>query len=316
MKSSVKKAIFVLVTLLLLTACEARSSSPSGQSERSTSPALQVLAAQSYLADITRNVAGERAQVDTLIPIGLDPHLFEPTPSDVAKIAASQVLVVNGAGFEEWLDKTLQNAGGDRVLVEASAGLTPRKPQESEIHDQADEHAVDPHFWFDPTLVVRYVENIRAGLTQADPAGEAIYHRNAEVYIAQLKELDGWIQKQVEQIPPKHRRLVTDHESFGYFADRYGFEVSGAIIPSASTGASPSARQLTELVEVIRAAGVRAIFVESLSNARLAEQVGRETGVQVVTGLYTHSLTATGDKAATYIEMMKYNTAVIVEALK
>jgi ABC-type Zn uptake system ZnuABC Zn-binding protein ZnuA len=298
--------VLLLAGMLLLTACASTAGPASGR---------RALAAESFLADIARNVAGERMMVDSLIPLGLDPHSFEPTPSDAARIADSRVLIVNGAGFEAWLDKILQNAGGQRLVIEASGGLPGRKPAANEPPRDPD-HPGDPHFWLDPLKVVHYTENIRDGLTQADPPGKEIYARNAEIYVARLKELDGWIAAQVTQIPPERRLLVTNHESLGYFADRYGFRVVGAVIPSVSAGASPSAQQLAGLIDAIRKSGAPAVFLETGSSPQLAEQVGRETGAKVVSGLYTHSVTAPDGPAPTYIDMMKRNVEMIVAALK
>ena len=149
----------------------------------------------------------------------------------------------------------------------------------------SDQGDLDPHFWLDPVNVIGYVENIRDALTQADPAGEAEYAANAEAYIAELQELDSWIASQVEQIPPERRLLVTNHESFGYFADRYGFEVVGTVLGTGGAGGAPSAQQLASLVAAIEGSGAPAIFLEAGSNTTLAEQVAREAGVQVVTDL-------------------------------
>ncbi len=293
--------------VLLTAACAPAAATPAR--------APQALAVESFLADLAQHVAGDRLQVETLIPLGLDPHAFEPTPQDVARITDSPILIVNGTGFEAWLSKTLDNAGGQRRLIEASAGLTPRQPQPGEASD--DDHAEgDPHFWLDPTLAIRYVENIRDGLTQADPAGKDVYTRNAAAYIEQLRQLDAWIKAQIETIPPERRLLVTNHESFGYYADHYGLRIVGAILPSTSSLASPSANQLAGLTQAIQASQAPAIFLETGSNPELAEQIAAETGVQVVTDLYTHSLSAPGGPAASYIEMMRYNTSRIVAALK
>jgi manganese/iron transport system substrate-binding protein len=198
-------------------------------------------------------------------------------------------------------------------LIEASAGLTSRtaRGEEEAVLSEA-----DPHFWLDPTLVVKYAQNIRDGLIKADPSHAASYTANTAAYIDSLNELDVWIKQQVAEIPAARRLLVTDHESFGYFADRYGFQVAGAIVPSVSTDASPSARQFARLVDTIKQTGVRAIFLESGSSSQLADQVAAETGVKVVTGLYSHSLTDVDGPAPTYLDMMRFNTLAIVEALK
>jgi ABC-type Zn uptake system ZnuABC Zn-binding protein ZnuA len=274
----------------------------------------RVVAAETFLADIAQNVAGNRVKVETLIPLGVDPHAYQPTPQDVARVAESQVLIVNGAHFEEWLDKTLQNAGGTHTVIEASAGLTSRKPTVDEVLDP--DHAGDPHFWLDPTKVIVYVKNIRDGLVAADPGGKKIYVQNADAYIGQLEELDAWIKAKVDQISPQKRLLVTNHESFGYFADRYGFSIAGTVIPSTSSEASPSAQQMAALIDHIRQMDVKAIFLETGANSQLADQIAQETGAKVVTNLYTHSITGPGGEAPSYIEMMKHNVKLIVEALK
>ena len=293
---------FILFGVILLAACQANVD-PTPQSNGWTleESGPKVLAVESFLADIAQSVAGERFDVEVLIPPGSDPHTFQPTPQDVTKIANSQVLIANGAGLEEWLQEILDNAGGERLVIEASEGLSgnPSRPG-------------DPHFWLDPNNVIHYAEEIRDGYILVDPAGEAVYIQNTADYILQLEELDSWIAGQVEQIPSERRMLVTNHESFGYFADRYGFIIIGTIIPNVSTGSSPSAQQLVELIEAIKATSTAAIFLESGTNPELAEQVAREAGVKVIRDLHTQSVSPPGG----YIDMMKYNTLAIVEALK
>jgi ABC-type Zn uptake system ZnuABC Zn-binding protein ZnuA len=303
----VKNFITLFLVSVLLSACQPRAS---------TSGTLpKVLAVETFLADIAQNVAGDRLKIDSLLPTGLDPHAFVPTPRDVAKIADSQVLILNGRGLESWLEPILKSAGDQRLLIEAAAGLKSRQSQGGEPTPDEEQDG-DPHFWLDPNSVLSYVDNIRDGLSQADPPGKDVYAKNAEGYKAQLRELDGWIKTQVAQIPPQRRLLVTNHESLGYFADRYGFKVVGTILPSFSTGASPSAQELAQLVEHVRASGAPAIFLETGSSTQLADQLAREAGVNVVTELYSHSITAPGGDAPTYIDMMKFNVNVIVTALK
>jgi ABC-type Zn uptake system ZnuABC Zn-binding protein ZnuA len=174
---------------------------------------------------------------------------------------------------------------------------------------------VDPHLWLDPNNVIAYVENIREGLTHFDPDGATIYQSNADSYIAQLEELDKWINEQVAQIPPERRLLVTNHEALGYFAERYGFKVVGTVIESFSTDASPSAQQMAALVDQIKSSGAPAIFLDASDNPALAQQIAAETGVTVLTDLQLESLTD-GPPAATYIDMMKQNVTKIVNALR
>ncbi|CAG0936663.1 Manganese-binding lipoprotein MntA [Thermoflexales bacterium] len=311
-----KSIVRLILSAALLAACQPTSQAAQAGGGQT---ALKVIAAETFLADITQNVAGDRLQIEVLMPIGVDPHGFEPTPADVAKIADSQVVIVNGAGFEEFMAELLENAGGQKTVVEAAAGLTQREPKEGEhAEEPGDEHAHegDPHFWLDPNKVIKYVENIRDGLSQADPEGAATYQVNAETYIVKLKELDRWIADRVKEIPEADRKLVTNHESFGYFADRYGFQIIGTVMPGVSTGSAPSAQQLAQLIDHIKQIGARAIFIETGANPQLAQQVAREAGIKAVTELYSHSITAASGVAPTYLDMLKFNTETIVTALK
>ena len=298
--------ILMLMTIppLLLTSC--------GLSSPTDEAGLRVLATTTFLADITRNIVGERAEVESLLPVGADPHAYQVTPTDVAKVSESNVLIQNGVEYEHFLETILENAGGERIVVTASDGLTPRVVED----EAADEHgAGDPHMWLDPNLVVTYVENIRDGMIQADPEGEATYRANADAYIVQLKDLDAWIKSQVESIPAERRLLVTNHESLGYFAERYGFTVVETILAGFSSDASASAQQIAAAVDAIKASGAPAIFLGDVESDTFANQIASETGADVIADLHLESLT-NGAPAATYIEMMKYNVSLIVEALK
>jgi ABC-type Zn uptake system ZnuABC Zn-binding protein ZnuA len=299
MKTKIKLPLFFsILTLaaLFLTAC--------GSASTSSDNTLRVLASTTFLADITQNIAGDRVQVDSLLPIGADPHAYQAAPADIAKISKSNLLILNGLGYETFIESLLENAGGERVIVEATAGLSPRE-----------DAGVDPHMWLDPNLVVTYVENIRDGLIQVDPEGAEIYKSNAEAYIAQLKELDTWIVEQVKIIPDERRLLVTNHEAVGYFSARYGFEVAGSVIPSFSSNAAPSAQEMARLIDEIKKLHAPAIFLDTADNSTLAKQIADETGVMIVDNLHLESLTD-GPPAATYIDMMKHNVTRIVEALK
>jgi ABC-type Zn uptake system ZnuABC Zn-binding protein ZnuA len=301
-----RRLVLIIALVLMLVGCQPAAPGAPGP--------LKVLAVETFLADITQNVAGDRVKVDSLVPPGVDPHSFEPVPQDVSRIGDCQVLIINGAGLESWLQKVLDNAGGTCKVITASAGLKSRVPGATEVTDT--DITGDPHFWLDPNNAIHYVENIRDGLIQADPSGKEIYTSNAQAYIAKLVDLDTWIKAQVTQVPQERRLLVTNHESLGYFADRYGFSVVGAIIPSVSTGSSPSAQQLAGLMEHIKASHAPAIFLETGVNPNLAQQIAAETGVKVITGLYTHSSTPAGGEAPDYIAMIKFDTLAIVTALK
>lgn len=295
-----------LLGVLLVAAC--------GGADPTSTGALRVVATETFLADIAQNVAGDRFTVQSLLPPGADPHAYEPTPRDVADVAAADLLIVNGGGLEGPLLTTLHNAGGAVKVVDASAGLTGRRPKPGEPQLAAGQ--TDPHFWLDPNLVKTYVANIRDAFSKADPGGAAVYAANAAAYVAKLTALNAWIRAQVAQIPPQDRKLVTNHASAGYFADRYGFQIVGTVIPGVGTSETPTAQELAALTAAIRRSGAKAIFVEKDESPQLAQQIAAETGIKAVTGILDHSLTPAGGAAPTYIAMMKYDTQLIVEALK
>jgi ABC-type Zn uptake system ZnuABC Zn-binding protein ZnuA len=314
----VRLIVALTILALGLTACGGNPASPSG----TANPV--VLASTTFLADIAQNIAGDRVEVVSLLPVGADPHSYQATPADVARIAESKLLILNGVEYEHFIEALLENAGGERVIITASDGLEPRHMEEHEGEEHAgeeesgesEEHeAGDPHMWLDPNLVVTYVENIREGLTHFDPAGAAEFQSNADAYVAELTALDAWINEQVSQIASERRLLVTNHEALGYFAERYGFTVVGTVVESFSTDASPSAQQLAMLIDQIKASGAPAIFLDAGDTPSLAQQIADETGIRVVTDLHLESLTD-GAPAATYLDMMKHNVTLIVEALK
>jgi len=264
---------------------------------------LKVLAAETFLADIAQNIAGDRVIVESLLSPGIDPHEFQATPQDAIKIARAQVLIVNGLGYEAWLEKSLDASAGERLVVEASAGVVPGSEG-------------DPHQWMNPRHVVRYAENIRDGLSEADPNGRSVYAANADVYIAQLLDLDEWIKAEVAQVPSRKRVLITNHDTLESFAAAYGFEIAGVVIPSYTSGAAPSAQQMVELIRTIKSLEATAIFLDVSENQDLAREIASESGAQVITGLYVETLSEPGGPAATYIEMLKHDVGLIVDALR
>lgn len=276
---------------------------------------LQVVATTGIVADVVRQIGGEFVQVEVLLPPGSDAHEYTPRPEDAVMLSKAQIVFANGAGLEEFLRPLLENAGALERLVEVSREMSLleiEKEHEGTTHTH--EHVFDPHTWFDPNNILLWVDTITQALAQADPAHRAEYQKNAEAYKGQLRELDAWIREQVAQIPPENRKLVTDHRIFGYFARTYGFEQIGALIPSVSTEASPSAQELAALEDAIRAYNVKAIFVEEIGSQQLAEQVSRDTGVRLVS-LY-HDLGPAGSEVDTYLKYMRYNVTQIVQALK
>jgi ABC-type Zn uptake system ZnuABC Zn-binding protein ZnuA len=280
---------------LVLTAC--------GTPGPAASEGLRVLAAETFLADISQHVAGERVIVESILPAGVDPHEFQAAPQDAVRIAEADVLIINGRGYEAWLEKSLEASGGERVLVEASLGVDALPPD-------------DPHLWMNPRNVVTYVENIREGLSRADPAGERTYTENARAYVDELRELDQWITAEVSEIPPERRVLITNHDALAAFAAAYGFEVAGVVIPGFTSGAAPSAMQMAELIQLVRSLEAPAIFLDASENQDLAQQIAVESGARVVTGLYVETLSDATGPAPTYLGMMRHNVRLIVDALK
>jgi ABC-type Zn uptake system ZnuABC Zn-binding protein ZnuA len=263
---------------------------------------LRVVATTNIVGDVVARVGGESIALTSLIPLGADPHTFQPTPKDVSAVAEAHVVIMNGAGLEEWMYDLLKNAGGTRPLVAASTGIALR------------EGGSDPHVWLDVKNVMAWVRNIEHALSALDPANAGKYRENAGKYLAELQELDGWIVAQVEKVPPERRKLVTSHEAFGYFCDRYGFQQIGTIFPL-TTDAQPSAKDLANLQDAIKSEGVPAIFTETTVNPALAERLAGDSGVKVVK-LYTGSLSEPGGEADSYVKLMRYDTEAIVSALR
>jgi zinc/manganese transport system substrate-binding protein len=291
---------FILITALMLSSC-------AGMQPPAPQAGTRVLAAETFLADIAQNVAGQRLHVDSLLAPGMDPHEFQPSPQDAIRIARSQVLILNGLDYETWLSNTLDAAGGQRILIVASEGL-PASPTA--------QGAVDPHMWMNPLNAVQYVQNIRDGLTRADPAGKDAYAANADAYISRLKDLDSSIRSRVSALPNGKRLLVTNHDALGYFAKAYDFQVVGLVIRSVTNEVSPSAQQMAALIDTLKRTGAPAIFLDVSENQNLARQIASATGAKVVTDLYVETLSAPDGPAPTYIAMLQHDVTSIVDALK
>lgn len=298
--------IFISLVLILLTGCASPATSAPTQGGK-----LKVVATTTILGDVVGAIGADTIDLSVLLPTGIDPHGFEPTPQDVTRVADADLIFANGAGLEEFLAPLLENAGAGDKTVSVSEGI-----DLLESSGQADEHASsDPHVWMDPNNVSIWAEAIQTALSEADPANASVYEANARAYKEQLHTLDGWVWEQVNQIPAENRKLVTDHLVFAYFTKRYGFEQVGAIVPGYSTLAQPAAQDLAALEDAIRALHVRAVFVGNTVNPALSRRVSEDTGTRLVF-LYTGSLSEPGGPASTYIELIRYNVNAIVEALK
>jgi ABC-type Zn uptake system ZnuABC Zn-binding protein ZnuA len=262
---------------------------------------LSVVATTTQAADLVRDVGGERVDVHQVLQPNSDPHEYEPRPSDAREVTDADLVVRSGGDIDEWLDGLLENAGVDATTVT--------------LIDSVRSRPDDPHWWQDPTNGVLAVEALRDALIDADPDGREEYERRAAAYVARLRALDRAIQTCIDEISPAKRKLVTTHDALSYYADRYGLEVIGALIPSLSTQAQPSAKDTEELVDQIRDEGVEAIFPESSLNPKLEEAVSRETGAKVGAALYADTLGPEGSPGATYIGSLQANTERLVDGL-
>jgi len=303
-----------VLLLIAVAACggpgPARQATASGPASLGPGERLRVVATTNLIGDVVSRVAGDQVQLTTLMAKGADPHSYVPTPSDTAAVHDAHLLFANGAGLEVFLAEMLANAGGSAVQVNLSDGLSLRPL--SDGHEG--EGGEDPHVWFDVQNAIQWVTTIEQSLTALDPANAATYRANAEDYQRELEALDAWIVQEVATIPKANRKLVINHPVLGYFAGRYGLQQIGAVYPL-NPSAEPSARDLAALERMVRQFGVPAVFAENTVSAKLAEQVSRDTGVNLVL-LYTDSLGGPGTGAATYLDLMRYDVQAIVEALR
>lgn len=313
-----QKIITVFILFVLFTGCTSNEQlTPEPARSDST---LQVVATTSILADVVSEVAGDTVEVQLLIPLGSDPHSYQPTPSDMAAVSDADVVFMVGAGLEEFMDGVIEGTGGNALLVEVSEGIElmefEHEEEEGEEHADEDEHeGGDPHVWVDPNNVILWVQNIERVMSQMDPANSAVYAENANAYIEQLEELDQWIREEVSAIPADNRKLVTDHLLLGYFAEEYGFEQIGAVFPGYSTMTEPSALEMAALEDAIRSLEVKAVFVGNTVNPQVSQRITEDTGAELVF-FYTGSLTEKDGPAGTYLDYIRYNVTVITEALK
>jgi ABC-type Zn uptake system ZnuABC Zn-binding protein ZnuA/ABC-type Mn2+/Zn2+ transport system permease subunit len=260
---------------------------------------VKVIASTTQLADFARAVGGDRAKVVQLLKPNTDPHDYEPRPYDVLATADAGVVLESGDGLDRWMGTVVKQAGSDATVVDLGARVPTKLPG-------------DPHWWHDPRNAQAAVAAIRDALTKANPQARAVYTRNADAYLAKLGALDRGIAACVQRVPPAARKLVTDHDAFGYFARRYGIAVVGAVIPSQTTQAQSSARDVARLTRLIRRERVRAVFAESSINAKLAQAIARQTGAVSDLKLYGDTLGPKGSAGATYLTMERANADAMV----
>jgi ABC-type Zn uptake system ZnuABC Zn-binding protein ZnuA len=274
---------------------------------RTNDPSLRVVATTTMLADLARQLLPESVEVLSLVPVGADPHVWQPRPSDARRVRQADVVIRNGLYLEGWIDGLLDNAGGDRKTVTASRRVTP-------LADPEDRDGADPHFWFDVQLWIEAANEVRDELRPLlTPDDRRILDQRHAAYVQELRALHVWVQDRIDSIPHSHRLLVTSHDAFGYFGRAYGIPVRG--VQGMSTGQEAGQRDLVELIRLVRRQAVPALFVETSVHPGLLEQIAAETGVRVAGPLYSDSLGPADGEAATYVTMVRANVAMIVEAL-
>ena len=285
--------------------------------------AIRVVASFSILGDMTRRVAGDLAEVRTLVGPDGDAHVYQPTPADARAVAEARLVIVNGLGFEGWIDRLVRSSGYRGEIVIASAGVAPLTLEEGHDHDGGAAPRLrgvlkpiatdDPHAWQNLEWGQLYVRNIVAGLSQADPANASTYRSRADAYLRELAELDEWVRRRLAETAKERRRVITSHDAFQYFGRAYDVEFLAP--QGVSTESEPSAADVARLVRQIRALGIKALFVENMADSRLVEQIARETGATVGGALYADALSAPSGPAPSYVAMFRHNVSLLAAAM-
>ncbi len=274
---------------------------------RAASP-LRVVASFSILADMTATIGGDAISIATLVPVDGDAHVWQPRPADLKTLHAADMLVENGLGLEGWIGRMAQAAEFRGARVTASRAVKPRTMTED------GRRITDPHAWQDPRNGVLYTQAIADGLVRAAPAQAEAIRARASAYAAEIAATDSWIAEQFAPIPPAKRRIITSHDAFGYYAARYGITMQG--VQGISTEGEPSARDIAKLIAQIKATGIRAVFVENMTDPRIATTVAREAGAVVGGQVFSDALSPPDGPAGTYLKMLRHNTTLFVGAMK
>ena len=278
--------------------------------------AVDVVASFSILGDITQRVGGDRIKVHTLVGRNADAHVYQPTPTDAKTLAKARLVVVNGLGFEGWIDRLIKSSGYRDSVTTASSGIrTLARGESGDEHDHHD-HAgpSDPHAWQDLANAARYVDNIRNALIDIDPEGRSTYQANADQFRQEIAALDAEVRQNFKKIPKDRLKVVTTHDAFAYFGQAYGISFIAPV--GVNTDAEPSAADIGRIIKQIRREKIPAVFMESISDSRLLERIRQESGARIGGTLYSDALSKTDGPAATYLEMMRHNARTLVEALK
>jgi zinc/manganese transport system substrate-binding protein len=267
---------------------------------------LKLASLSTITTDIARNVGGDKVKLIPIVKPGIDPHEFQPSPSDIKEVEIADLVLITGKGIEGYLTKLEQTVGSKDKFVDVSSGIASLKLEEE------DRIVEDPHWWHSIANMEKATRVVEKRLIEADPVNKATYERNTSTYLAALKDLETWAKVEVAQLPRNKRKLVTSHDAFQYFARDFGFKIYA--IEGVSTDDEPSARKITDLIKTIKGEWVKAVFFESIENPKVVDRITKETGAKLGGKLYADGL---GDnEAATYPDMVQYNITTIVEGLK
>lgn len=264
-----------------------------------------VVASASIFADMAKNIAGDLVEVKSIVPIGSDPHIYEPTPADARLVSKADLLLVNGLSFEGWLNGLIENANTKAPVVTITEGIEPIRA--------VYKNSTDPHAWMSAANGLIYIENIYKALVALDPENEQTYQFNYNVYRQQLEDLDRYIMQEVKKIPESQRILITSHDAFQYYGRRYGLKLESVI--GISTEAEAQTSDVIRLNKIIRKNKVPAVFIESTVNPKLLEQIATDNQVRIGGKLYSDSIGGVDSPAPSYLDMLKYNTDTIMAAL-
>ncbi len=290
------RQLFIIVCWLFL-----GTFSLSSQNEK-----LNVIATASMISDMVEKIAGGNVELECIVPIGGDPHIYEATPQDARIIANADLIFRNGLTFEGWLNELIENAGSKATLVTVTEDI---KPIESLIY----QNATDPHAWMDANNGLKYITTIKNALIEVDPDHEAIYQSNYEQYYEEIEKLDQYIMNQVQKIPEERRILITSHDAFQYYGRRYGVRLESVL--GTSTDADIQTSDIIRLNRVIRENGVPAVFIESTINPKILQQLASDNHIKIGGKLYADSIGDKDSPANSYVNMLRHNTDVIVMAL-
>lgn len=267
---------------------------------------IRVVSSASIFQDMAMNIGGDKIETFTIVPIGGDPHLYEPKPSDAQLVKSADIILVNGLTFEGWINKLIDNSGTTAKIYTITEGVNVLKSEKYK-------NAADPHAWMDASNGLKYIENIKAALIEIDPTNAVFYTANYEKYKAELSALDKYITVEINKIPEEKRMLVTSHDAFAYYGKKYNIRLNA--LKGISTEAETQTSDMIRVAKAIRESGVPAIFIESTINPQVIQQIARDNNVKIGGELFADSIGAEDSEGPTYIKMLKQNTDVIVKAL-